>query len=181
MAGNGGYYPDSKITGPSGAYLVVNADGSINALTTGASGSNTTSPKYAAITSASSARTASGNTGSIALTGTPRALAITISITAVSGTSPTLQWFAQTSDANGILTDIFPRIIAGTPVAGTQLRFMFAPEAPLVTHALPTATNVLGLGSAPCIFNPADSILLGWVIGGTTPSITFQYGIQQLY
>ncbi len=179
--GGSGYYPDSKITGPTGAYLAVNADGSINALTTGASGSNTTSPKYTATTSASSARTATGNTGNLALAGTPRVVSVTINVTAVSGTSPTIQWFIQTSDANGIMTDVFPRIVAALPVAATQQRFTFGPDCPSVAHALATGSTVVNAASAPCVFNPTGNILLGWVIGGTTPSITFQYGIQQLY
>lgn len=181
MAGNGGYYPDSKITGPNGSYLAVNADGSINALTTGAAGSNTTAPKYVSVASASSARTVTGNTGSVAFTGTPRFAAITLNITAVSGTSPTVQWFAQTTDANGVLIDLFPRIAAAAPTVGTQIRFVFGPDAPSVAHALPTASNVMTVTSAPCVFSPTGSILFGWVIAGTTPSITFQYGIQQLY
>lgn len=179
--GGGGYYPDTKITGPTGSYLAVNADGSLNVLTTAAAGSNATSPRYTAITSTSSARTASGNTGSIPFTGTPRFVSVTVNITAVSGTSPTIQWFIQTTDANGNLVDVFSRVAAGTPIAATQQRFTFGPDSPTVTHALATAATVVNAASAPCVFNPTGSLVLGWVIGGTTPSITFQYGIQQLY
>jgi hypothetical protein len=35
--------------------------------------------------------------------------------------------------------------------------------------------------SAPAVFNPSGNIRIGWTLGGTTPSVTFQYGIQQLY
>lgn len=180
MSGTNGYYPDSKITGPTGNYLGVNSDGSINVA--GAAGASTNAPKYVSIASASAARTATGNTGAVAFTGTPRFVAITINVTAVSGTSPTLQWFAQTSDANGVQVDLFTRIAAAAPVAGTQLRFVFGPDSPSVAHVLPTAAGIVAVTSAPCVFSPTGSILLGWVIAASaSPSITFQYGIQQLY
>lgn len=179
MGVGGGYYPDTKITDRDGDYLAINADGSLNVA--GVVGTSTNAPKYLNITSASSARTVTGNTGSLAFTGTPRFVAITINITAVSGTTPTVQWFAQTTDANGVLVDLFPRIAAAAPTATTQIRFMFGPDCPSIAHTLPTAAAVVSLASAPCVFNPTGSILLGWIIGGTTPSVTFQYGIQQLY
>lgn len=177
--GGAGYYPDTKITDRDGDYLAINTDGSLNF--SPVTGTSTNAPKYVSVASASSARTVTGDTGSVAFTGTPRFVAITLNITAVSGTSPTVQWFAQTTDANGVLIELFPRIAAAAPVAGTQVRFIFGPDTPVVAHTIPTAAQFLALTSAPCVFSPTGSIKFGWVIAGTTPSITFQYGIQQLY
>lgn len=179
MSGTNGYYPDNKITGPTGNYLAVNSDGSINVA--GATGSSTNAPKYVSVSSASSARTTSGSTGAVTFTGTPRFVSITINVTAIGGTSPTVQWFAQTSDANGNQIDVFSRIAAAAPIAGTQLRFTFGPDCPNVAHTVPTAAGIVAVTSAPCILSPTGSVNLGWVLGGTSPSITFQYGIQQLY
>jgi len=183
MTGGGsGYYPDSKITGPTGNYLAVNADGSINTQTTAVTaGTSTNAPKYTGITSASSARTATGNTGAIALTGTPKYVTVTVNITAVSGTTPTIAWQFLATDANGTLVHCLPVTGGLTAVASTQYRLTFGPDCPLTAPAAATATNFVGVGSAPTTFNPGANIQLGWVIGGTTPSITFQYGIQQLY
>lgn len=200
MAPGGGYYPDTKISDRDGHYLDINPDGSLNVTSTPAAGSSTritdgtdqlvinangslpaeVLPKYTAITSASSARTASGDTGLIALTGTPRYVSFNIAITAVSGTSPTVIWYFQYSDANGIMTDLVPRIAAATPSAGTNLKATFGPDCPQVAISTPAAGTVASC-AAPAIFNPTGNVRLGWVIGGTTPSITFQYGIQQVY
>lgn len=197
MAG-GGYYPDTKITDRDGDYLAINADGSINVsgiststgvkitdgtdqLLINSDGSVSTqfTPKYTAITSSSAAQTASGDTGLIALTGNPTHVAFTIQITAVSGTSPTVIWYFQYSDANGIMIDLLPRIAAAAPASSTWLRATFGPTCPQVGISTPSAGTVASC-SAPAVFNPTGNVRLGWVIGGTTPSITFQYGIQQL-
>jgi hypothetical protein len=195
----GGYYPDTKITDRDGDYLAINADGSINVSgisgTTGVKVTDGTDqliinangslpveqlPKYSAITSSSSARTTSGDTGLIALTGTPRYVTFTISITAVSGTSPTVIWYFQCSDANGIMIDLLPRIAAAAPASGTQMKGTFGPDCPQVGISTPAAGTVASF-SAPAVFNPSGNIRIGWTLGGTTPSVTFQYGIQQLY
>lgn len=195
----GGYYPDTKITDRDGDYLAINTDGSINVSgISGSSGVKVTdgtdqmlvntdgslsvqsTPVYTAITSASSARTTSGDTGNIALTGNPVYVSFTINITAVSGTSPTVVWFFQYTDANGVLIDLLPRIAAAAPVAGTQMKATFGPNCPQVGISTPTAGTVASC-SAPAVFNPGGSVRLGWTLGGTTPSVTFQYGIQQLH
>jgi hypothetical protein len=138
-------------------------------------------PKYLGITSASSARTTSGTTGNIALTGTPTMVEVTINITAVAGTTPTIIWFVQASDANGIMMDCFPRIAAAAPIAGTQLRICLGPTAGSNVIGTPTAASVMEVGCTSMIFPPTGNILLGWTIAGTTPSVTFQYGINQWY
>lgn len=194
----GGGSSTTKITNGTNT-MNVNADGSINtALVAGQTikvndGTDTLlvntngsidverKPKYLGITSASSARTASGNTGNIALTGTPTVVEITINITAVSGTTPTIVWFVQASDANGVMIDCFPRIAAGAPIANTQQRICLGPTAGSNVIALPTATSVMEVAATSMIFPPTGNILLGWTIGGTTPSVTFQYGINQWY
>lgn len=195
----GGYYPDTKITDREGDYLAINADGSINVNgvsgTTGVKITDGTDqllinadgsmpvddpPQYAGITSASSARTTTGDTGLIALTGNPLYVTFTITITAVSGTSPTVIWYFQYSDANGIMIDLLPRIAAAAPASGTNLRATFGPSCPQVAISSPSAGTVASC-SAPAVFNPGGNVRLGWVLGGTTPSVTFQYGIQQVY
>lgn len=193
----GGYYPDTKITDRDGDYLAINADGSINVSgisgTTGVKVTDGTDqllinsngslpvemlPKHTSTTSASSARTASGDSGLVTLNGNPRYVGFTINITAVSGTLSVV-WYFQYSDANGNMIDLLPRIAGATPVAGTQMKATFGPDCPQVAISNPAAGTVASM-SAPAIFIPGGSVRLGWTISGTT-SVTFQYGIQQLY
>lgn len=203
-----GYYTDTKITDRDGDYLAINTDGSINVATVTTVSSVTlaagqtikindgtdtllvntdgsltvnTQPRYTAITSASSARTASGNSGTIALTGTPRAITFSIAVTAQSGTTPTIQFIPLISDANGILCEVAPRITAAAPVANTFWNFTFGEAVGADTLAAPTATTVVGKGSWSTVIPPNGNVRLDWVIAGTTPSITFQYGIMQMY
>lgn len=134
----------------------------------------------AGITSASSARTASGDSGLIALTGKPKYISVTLNITAVSGVSPTVIWYIRHADSNGVEVDLFTRIAAAAPVANTQYRFTFGPDCPSVAITTPTAAGVVVPVSAPVVLDPRGSIRLGWTLAGTTPSVTFQYAIQQV-
>lgn len=102
----------------------------------------------------SAAQTVSGNSGSVSCPQVDR-LAVDVSVTAVSGTSPTLTLFLERQGLDGIWYAIWsPTAITAAGVASTS-----------VGHGLATAQSITG------------TIRLRWVIGGTTPSFTFSASI----
>lgn len=106
-------------------------------------------------TSSSIAHTISGNSG-ILLVGNFTELAIDCNTTAVSGTSPTLQFFIDRLGTDGIYYNIWSSSSRNT--AGTD-----------------SASIGAGLTQAASF---AGTIQFRWVIGGTSPSFTFSFSLQ---
>lgn len=104
--------------------------------------------------SASSAHTVSGDIGDIDVSKCRR-IAVDVNITAVSGTSPTIQFFADRKDVNGFYYQIW--------------------SSNVVSAISPVSTTIGAFGT---INQSLGSIArLRWTIGGTTPSFTFSISI----
>jgi hypothetical protein len=103
---------------------------------------------------ASAAHTVSGDAGDLDVS-KYRRIAVDINITAVSGTSPTIQFFVDRKDANGIYYNLW----TDSSVNATGQRS--------VTIG-PFATITQSLGS---------TVKLRWTIAGTSPSFTFSASV----
>ena len=103
---------------------------------------------------ASAAHTSSGDFGDLAVS-TCRRIAVDINITAVSGTSPTIQFFIDRKDANGFYYNIWSSntVSASTPISTTIGAFAAINQA---------------LGS---------TVKLRWTITGTSPNFTFSASV----
>lgn len=129
----------------------TNTDGSSNPSTALAIGRAAT----VVALGASAARTTSGNSGDLAV-GMYTELAIDANLSAVSGTSPTIQFFVDRKGADGSYYPIWQQSSAST--------------------AIGQVSTSIGAG---CSSNQAfgSTIRLRWTIGGTSPSWTFSYSI----
>lgn len=103
---------------------------------------------------ASAAATVSGNSGDLAVDSFSE-LALDINITAVSGTTPTIQYIMERKGNDGNYYQIY---------ASSSLN---------VTQAVSTS---FGAGMSQSVSFGA-TVRLRWVIGGTTPSFTFSASI----
>lgn len=102
----------------------------------------------------SGALTASGNSGAISCPQIDR-LAVDVSVTAVTGTTPTLNLFLERQGLDGVWYSVWaPTQITAAGTTSTS-----------VGHGLATNAAITGL------------IRLRWVIGGTTPSFTLSASI----
>lgn len=138
-------------------------------------------PSHNGITSVSSARTATGNSGAISLVGTPRKIMVTVNMGTVSGTTPTLLFSVNQNDANGNLMRL-AATASHTPITGgTQYLFMIGDGISTYTSGVAPTVAVSSISTAPAVLNPTGSIQINWTIGGTTPSFTFQYAVQCTY
>jgi len=103
----------------------------------------------------SAAKTASGNTADLAV-GQLIDLLVTANVSAVSGTSPTLQFFVDVKDANNIYIPL-PRT---TPTLNA------------------VSTDIIAIGPGLAIaYGFGNTVRVRWVIGGTTPSFTFSLSV----
>lgn len=113
--------------------------------------------------SASSAKTATGNSGAIANPGGAKGIHLVLNITAASGTTPTLdvkvQRFDQTS---GNWVDLPSAAFAQKNTTGTDDLVIYPGIAETANRSV---SDVVG-----------EEIQVVWTIGGTTPSFTFSIG-----
>lgn len=102
------------------------------------------------LNSASAAYTASGASASLAVS-QYRELAVDVNVTALSGTTPTIQYFVDRLGADGN----FYTVWSSASITATG-----------------TASTSIGAG---CATNAAfgTAVRLRWTVGGTTPSVTF--------
>ncbi len=102
----------------------------------------------------STAQTASGNSANLSVQQLSE-LAVDVNVTAVAGTSPTLNLYIDRLGADGVWYNIW---------SGTQIT------------AISVQSTSIGAG---CITNQSfgSTIRFRWVLGGTTPSFTFSASI----
>lgn len=108
---------------------------------------------YGLYSEAAVARTASGDTAALSWAPEISELFVGVNVTAVAGTSPTLTVHVDQQDTNG------------------------------VWHTLASTAQLSAVGTAALHVN--DKVLSGvgsyrvrWVVGGTSPSFTFQAGVS---
>lgn len=110
-------------------------------------------PVVVLFSEAVSARTATGNSATLPSSGYGVCQAwVTVNVTVVSGTTPTLTLALQQQDANGVWVAVGQT--ASLTAVGTA-SFNVGPDLPLV-----------------------GPLRVAWTIGGTTPSFTFQASVQ---
>lgn len=109
------------------------------------------------------AETASGSSTPVAV-GSFRELLLLINITAVTGTTPTLQFFFETSDDGGVTWYQLNTSTSYTSVGQSGFSFGAGVSGGGSGSAATQAT-ALPLG---------DTFRVRWIIGGTTPSFTFK-------
>lgn len=112
-------------------------------------------PAFSLYSEAATARTATGNSATQSIPGHIREAFVGVNVTAVSGTGPTLTVQFQQQDANGIW-----QTLAAT------------------SSITAVSTVALNLPEASYSFVGGGSYRVRWVIGGTSPSFTFQVGIH---
>ncbi len=105
-------------------------------------------------TLASTAETASGNSGSLTV-GQFTELAVDVNVSAVAGTTPTLNLYVDRQGSDGIWYTIY---------TATQVT------------AVATVSTTIGNGAVTAN-GFGNTVRLRWVIGGTTPSFTFSASI----
>ena len=136
--------------------------------------SRTVQAPYVARLVASAARTATGNSGAITLPTDLGGIMWLLSVTAASGTSPTLDLAIQVTDDDGTTWFTF---------AGFTQHSATGEKAFVTTH---DNRGIAALAewdtsddTAPAVHNAPLSrkIRIVWTIGGTNPSFTFSIGI----
>jgi hypothetical protein len=107
------------------------------------------------LTQASAAKTASGNTADLSV-GQLIDLLVLANITAVSGTSPTLQFFVDVKGPDNIYYQL-PR---ATPTLNA------------------VSQDIVAIGPGLAIpYGFGNTVRVRWVIGGTSPSFTFSLSV----
>jgi hypothetical protein len=100
--------------------------------------------------------TASGSTGSDLQLGPFTELAIDISVTARTGTSPTLQFFLDRKGADGVSYNVWS-------------------SSPITVAAIQVSASIGAGLASPQSFGSLG--IFRWVLGGTSPNFTFSYSI----
>ncbi len=111
---------------------------------------------------ASAERTATGNSQGFDTPADARGVLLTLSITAASGTTPTLDIKVRRVDALGIAVDLPSGSFVQKTTTGTDDLIIY-----------PGVAETTNRSVSDCI---GDSWQIVWTIGGTTPSFTFSIG-----
>lgn len=117
---------------------------------------------------ASGAQTATGQGGGKAVAGI-KEMEVTLEVTAVSGTSPVLTVYLQSSRDGGLTFFDLLHVGSVTLAAGSTEGNVEAEGSRNIVSTISVTLKALAK-----YVNFGDLVRLAWVIGGTTPSFTFQ-------
>jgi hypothetical protein len=134
-------------------------------------------PTTTTLTSVSSARTTTG-TAAMTFGVAVRHVAVSINVTADSGTTPTFQFQVKKADTNGNLVAVSSTGISTTTLTTAPYTIFLhvGDNNDSVKATWPAATNDACICTGPSDQVATTAWTLAWTLTGTSPSITFQWG-----